>query len=160
MHDPRFDKLAKLLVEYSTRLKRNENVLIEAFDVPDEMTVALIRAVRKAGAITFVQVQRSRISRELAIAGTDEEDAGLYRTPRKQQHQRIVGCAGGENAARGQEDAAGSGPARQKNQVVRFAMAHPLHGTACGNEHGGVRGLLFQSLHARLRETPAGNEGT
>ena len=51
MHDARFDKLAKLLVEYSTRLKRNENVLIEAFDVPDEMTIALVRTARKAGAI-------------------------------------------------------------------------------------------------------------
>jgi len=61
MHDARFDKLAKLLVEYSTRLKRNENVLIEAFDVPDEMTIALIRAVRKAGAIAFVRIQRARI---------------------------------------------------------------------------------------------------
>jgi leucyl aminopeptidase (aminopeptidase T) len=50
MHDARFDKLAKLLVEYSTRLKRNENVLIEAFDVPDEMTIALVRTARKAGA--------------------------------------------------------------------------------------------------------------
>jgi len=36
MHDSRFDTLAKLLVEYSTRLKRNETVLVEAFDVPDE----------------------------------------------------------------------------------------------------------------------------
>ena len=35
MHDPRFDKLAKVLVEYSTRLKRNETVLIETFDVPE-----------------------------------------------------------------------------------------------------------------------------
>ena len=40
MHDERFDKLAKLLVEYSIRLKRNETVLIEAFDIPDEMTAA------------------------------------------------------------------------------------------------------------------------
>ena len=51
MHDPRFDKLAKLLVEYSTRLKRNETVLIESFDVPDEMTIALVRAARNVGAI-------------------------------------------------------------------------------------------------------------
>jgi len=48
MHDVRFDKLAKILVQYSIRLKRNETVLIEAFDVPDEMTIALIRAARKA----------------------------------------------------------------------------------------------------------------
>jgi len=73
MHDARFDKLAKLLVEYSTRLKRNENVLIEAFDVPDEMTIALIRAARKAGAIPFVHVQRARIGRELALEASDRQ---------------------------------------------------------------------------------------
>ena len=67
MHDPRFDKLAKLLVEYSTRLKRNEKVLIEAFDVPDEMAIALVRAARNAGAIPFVQIQHAQISRELAL---------------------------------------------------------------------------------------------
>src|SRR5881296_4516052 len=73
MHDARFDNLAKLLVEYSTGLKRNENVLIEAFDVPDEMTIALIRAARKAGAIPFVQVQRARIGRELALEASDRQ---------------------------------------------------------------------------------------
>ena len=73
MHDARFDKLARLLVEYSTRLKRNENLLIEAFDVPDEMTIALIRAARKAGATPFVQVQRNCISRELAMSATDRQ---------------------------------------------------------------------------------------
>ena len=73
MHDPRFDKLAQLLVEYSTRLKRNETVLIEAFDIPDEMTVALIRAARKVGAIPFTQVQRARISRELALGASERQ---------------------------------------------------------------------------------------
>ena len=73
MHDARFDELAKLLVEYSTRLKRNENVLIEAFDVPDEMTIALIRAARKAGATPFVQVQRARIGRELALEASERQ---------------------------------------------------------------------------------------
>jgi aminopeptidase len=73
MHDARFDKLARLLVEYSTRLKRNENVLIEAFDVPDEMTIALIRAARKAGAIPFVQIQRAQVNREIALKALDRQ---------------------------------------------------------------------------------------
>jgi len=73
MQDLRFDKLAKLLVEYSTSLKRNENVLIEAFDVPDEMVIALIRATRNVGAIPFVQVQRAVISRELALEASDRQ---------------------------------------------------------------------------------------
>jgi aminopeptidase len=73
MHDLRFDKLAKLLVEYSTRLKRNETVLVEAFDVPDEMPIALIRAIRKAGAIPFVQIHCARISRALTLGASDRQ---------------------------------------------------------------------------------------
>ena len=73
MHDPRFDKLAKLLVEYSTRLKRKETVMIEAFDVPDEMTIALVRATRSVGAIPFTQIQRGRVSREVALKATERQ---------------------------------------------------------------------------------------
>src|ERR1700730_1684910 len=73
MHDARFDKLAKLLVEYSIRLKRNESVLIEAFDVPDEITIALIRAARRAGAIPFVQIQRAQVNREIALETSNQQ---------------------------------------------------------------------------------------
>ena len=73
MHDARFDQLAKLLVEYSIRLKRNENVLIESFDVPDEMTIALVRAVRKAGGVAFVQIQRAQVNRAIALDATERQ---------------------------------------------------------------------------------------
>jgi len=73
MHDARFDTLAKLLVGYSIRLKRNENVLIEAFDVPDEMTIALIRAARNVGAIPFVQIHRAQVNRVLALGASDRQ---------------------------------------------------------------------------------------
>ncbi len=73
MHDERFDKLAKLLVEYSIRLKRNETVLIEAFDIPDEMTVALIRAARNAGGVPFAQVYHTRVNRALALEVSDRQ---------------------------------------------------------------------------------------
>src|SRR5213596_794480 len=73
MHDARFDKLAKLLVEYSIRLKRNETVLIEGFDIPAEMTVALIRAVRKAGGVPFAQTYQTRVNRALALEAWDRQ---------------------------------------------------------------------------------------
>src|SRR6478672_7478429 len=73
MHDERFDKLAKLLVEYSIRLKRNETVLIEAFDIPDEMTAALIRAARAAGGVPFAQVHHARVNRALALEASDRQ---------------------------------------------------------------------------------------
>jgi len=73
MQDERFDKLAKLLVEYSVRLKRNETVLIEAFDIPDEMTSALIRAARHAGGVPFAQVYHARVNRALALEASDRQ---------------------------------------------------------------------------------------
>src|SRR2546421_1788003 len=99
MHDPRFDKLAKLLVEYSTRLKRNENVLIEAFDVPDEMTIALVRAARKAGATPFVQVQRARIGRELALEASDRQlnQGAAHELARMKKMQAYIALRGSKN---------------------------------------------------------------
>ena len=73
MHDARFDDLANLLVDYSIRLKRNETVLIEVFDVPDEMTIALIRAARNVGGIPFVQNYHARVSRALALEASDRQ---------------------------------------------------------------------------------------
>ncbi len=73
MHDARFDKLAKLLVEYSIRLKRKETVLIETFDIPDEMTIALVRAVRKAGGVPFAQTYHTRVNRALALEASDRQ---------------------------------------------------------------------------------------
>ena len=65
MHDPRFDKLASLLVSFSTALKKGERALIDAFDIPPEMTIALVRAVRNVGALPFVQLHQGAVSREL-----------------------------------------------------------------------------------------------
>ena len=65
--DPRYQTLAEGLAGYSMALKKGEKALIDAFDVPDEIVVALIRAVRRLGAKPFVNLNRARISRELAL---------------------------------------------------------------------------------------------
>lgn len=73
MHDSRYDQLAKVLVRHSTKLAKGERALIELFDVPDEMGLALIRAVRAAGATPFLQIQKARIAREMALGATDDQ---------------------------------------------------------------------------------------
>ncbi len=99
MHDPRFDKLAQLLVGYSTQLQRGEKVLIESFDIPDAMTIALIRAARKAGAIPFSQVQRGRITRELALGANDAQMdlAAKHELARMKQMDAYIGLRGSDN---------------------------------------------------------------
>ena len=49
MTDPRYTELSTLLIEYSTELKRGDRVLLDMIDVPDEFTIELMRAARKAG---------------------------------------------------------------------------------------------------------------
>jgi len=73
MHDPRFDKLARLLVNYSTDLKPKEKVFIDAYDIPAEMTVALIRATRAAKALPFVQTHNARVAREMARGAVEAQ---------------------------------------------------------------------------------------
>jgi aminopeptidase len=99
MQDSRFDKLAKLLVEYSTRLKRNETVLIEAFDVPDEITVALVRAARNVGAVPFTQIQHARVSREIAMEGTERQLnlIAIHELARMKRMDAYIGLRGSHN---------------------------------------------------------------
>ena len=99
MQDSRFDKLAKLLVEYSTRPKRNETVLIEAFDVPDEMTIALVRAARNVGALPFTQIQHARVSREIALDGTERQLnlIAIHELARMKRMDAYIGLRGSHN---------------------------------------------------------------
>ncbi len=72
MMDPRYEKLADTLVGYSTELKEGEKVLIEVFDIPPEMVVALIRRVAEAGGIPLVDVKQNVILRDLYAHATEE----------------------------------------------------------------------------------------
>ncbi|HEU5071532.1 MAG TPA: aminopeptidase [Verrucomicrobiae bacterium] len=78
MTDPRYPKLANLLVRYSTEIKKGERVFLDMIDVPDEFTVQLIRAVRAAGGIPVVETRRTRVTREL-LRGLTKPQAGLIR---------------------------------------------------------------------------------
>jgi len=78
MTDPRYPKLAKLLVNYSTGLHKGDRVLLDMIDTPDEFSVALMRAVRAAGGIPLIEVRHNRITREMQ-RGTNLKHAALVR---------------------------------------------------------------------------------
>jgi aminopeptidase len=78
MTDPRYSKLARLLITYSCNLKKGDHVLIDAIDIPDEFTVELMRTARAAGATPLVEVRHGRVTREL-LRGTDDTHAAIVR---------------------------------------------------------------------------------
>ena len=73
MHDARIDALARQLVRYSTSLKKGEKVLIDLHDVPDSIGLALIREVRSKGALPFLRLHQSRLTREMMKGAEDEQ---------------------------------------------------------------------------------------
>ena len=73
--DPRCNELAKVLTNFSTELKKGERVLIDAFDVPEAIVIALIRAARERGAHPLVQLHRARVNRELLLGAEEAQYA-------------------------------------------------------------------------------------
>lgn len=98
MTDPRYTKLAELLIGYSTALKKGENILLDMMDVPDEMVVELMRSARRAGGTPLVEIRHTRVGRETML-GTDARhaalvaDVELYRMKQMQAYVAIRGAA-------------------------------------------------------------------
>ena len=100
MTDPRITKLAKLLVEYSTQLKRGDRVMLDLIDVPDEIGIELIRAARSAGALPVVEARHTRLGREMLL-GTDKKNSELIRDIelfRMRKVQAYIAIRGSSNA--------------------------------------------------------------
>src|SRR5690606_19258661 len=97
--DERYSTLARQLVGYSTSVKKGDHVLIDAFDIPDLMVVALIRAVRKAGGVPHVNLHQARISRELLREGSDEQFSTLaaVQLPQMKKMQAYIALRGADN---------------------------------------------------------------
>lgn len=101
MTDPRYTKLAKLLVGYSTALKKGDHVLLDMIDVPDEFSIELMRAVRAAGATPLIEVRHTRVSREI-VRGTNSRHAALLQTlelARMKKMQAYIAIRGSDNAS-------------------------------------------------------------
>ncbi len=121
MHDPRIDSLAKQLVGYSIDLKKGEKVLLDLYDVPDSIGIALIREARRKNAIPFVRIHQSRISRELLMGATEDQykvTSKLLLSEMKDMDAYI--------AVRGSHNISETSDVAQKNMQVAMKQMRPV----------------------------------
>lgn len=99
MTDPRITRLAELLANYSCAVKRNENVLVEAIDVPHEFTKALVAAIAAAGGRPLVLLKSVEVNRALMMAGTLAQWDAIADVERMQMEkvQCYIGARGNPN---------------------------------------------------------------
>ena len=101
MTDPRIEKLADLLINYSCALKPGESVLVEAIDVPHAFTKALVHAASAAGGRPIVMLKSNEINRALMLAGTKEGWDTITEVERLQMEkvQCYIGARGNANVS-------------------------------------------------------------
>ncbi len=99
MADPRYDRLADVLIRYSCKVQPGEAVLVEAFDTPDRFVRALVRTITDAGGLPLVAQRSHVVMRELMLAASPEQmrligDTEAYRMAKVQAY---VGVRGNPN---------------------------------------------------------------
>ncbi|MGH1362608.1 MAG: aminopeptidase [Calditrichia bacterium] len=99
MHDPRLQKLASVLVNHSTAIQSGENVLIEAFDIPETLVEILVDTVADKGANPFVWIKKNRVIRNLLLNATPSqfETLGENELQLMKQMDAYIGVRGSEN---------------------------------------------------------------
>jgi aminopeptidase len=101
MTDPRIDKLAHMLINYSCDVNPGELVLIEAIDVPHAFTNALVRETAAAGGRPIVMLKSNEIQRALLQAATVEQWQAIADVERLQMEkvQCYIGARGNPNVS-------------------------------------------------------------
>ena len=129
MTDPRYTKLAKLLVNYSCALKKGERILLDMIDVPDEFTVEMIRAVRAAGATPFVEMRHTRVGRELML-GTNENHAADVRDLEMFRMKKMAAYVAVRGSANATENADVPGALMQMySKIIRPVLDYRVNKT-------------------------------
>ncbi|RJP42453.1 MAG: aminopeptidase [Phycisphaerales bacterium] len=101
MIDARMAKLADVLIGYSTAMKEGEKILIEAIDIPHEMTCELVRRARAAGAHPLVTLKANRVQRALMKDATEPQFELMadVEALRMSNVQAYIGMRGSSNIA-------------------------------------------------------------
>ena len=176
MLDPRIDKLAGMLINYSCALKKGEKILVEAIDVPHEFSAALARHAAKAGGHPLVMLKSNQINRVLMEVGQKPQWDAIARVEKLQMQsvQCYIGARGSPNVSELSDVTAEKQKLYEStvwekvHRDVRITKTrwcvlrwpHAVHGPDGRDEHRGLRGFLFQRLHARLRQNEPGHAAT
>src|SRR5664279_1460918 len=101
MLDPRYTKLATLLIHYSCAVKPGEHVLIEAIDIPHDFTKELVRVCAAAGGRPLVLLKSNEIQRALMHAGTQEQWDAIAAIEKAQMERMAcyIGLRGNANVS-------------------------------------------------------------
>ncbi|MEG1548026.1 MAG: aminopeptidase [Clostridia bacterium] len=124
MKDARIEKLAKNLINFSCRMQRDENILIESYGDCNMLVKALVREAYAVGANPFVWLRSTEVNREVHRGANAQQlelmskvDCALM-----ENMQAYIGVRGGLNSAEM------SDVPEDRIALVGNRYSEPLHG--------------------------------
>lgn len=101
MIDARITRLAETLIHYSCDLQDGDKILIEAVDVPHELTCELVRIAHEAGGHPNVFLKSKQVMRRLLLGATEEQLEAMARTEETMMEQMdaYIGVRGSPNVS-------------------------------------------------------------
>ena len=123
MLDPRVEKLASNLVNYSVRVKKGDKVLIEAFETDSQIVTELVKKVFEAGGQPFVEIRDNKVHRAMLMGGNEEyfKNWCKYDIYRMQDMDCYIGVRGSFNSFETSDV-----PSAQTEQYA-VLYSHPVH---------------------------------
>ncbi|MCM3126336.1 MULTISPECIES: aminopeptidase [unclassified Paenibacillus] len=123
MKDPRIQKLAQNLVNYSVNVQPGENVLVEMIGSERDLINAIIEEVGKAGGNAFVQLTDKTVQRAMLKNATEEmlKTWAEIDLKRMELMDCYIGIRAGENA----NDL--SDVPEDKMKMYNSLYSHPVH---------------------------------
>jgi aminopeptidase len=101
MRDPRCARLAQVIVHHSLQLKPGEAVMIESFDLAQELVLDLVEEVQRARGIPVVVLRDGRVVRALTRGGNEAQFAhqGESELEMMKRVQCYVGLRAADNSS-------------------------------------------------------------
>jgi len=123
MKDPRLEKLAENLINYSVSLKPGEKILIENFGTDLDLAKELIKQVYKAGGVPFLTIKNHELLRVLLSECTEEQikEMASFEIARMKEMKAYIGIRAGDNVSE-----MGAVPS-EKMKLYSAHYSKPLH---------------------------------
>lgn len=100
MKDPRMQKMAEGLINYSVKLQPGEKILIEVIDSGIPLALAVVKEAYRVGGLPYVTLRNKQIDRQIMLEATGEQLDRMaeYELVQMKEMDVYIGIRAAENA--------------------------------------------------------------
>ena len=101
LKDPRLQKMAEGLVNYSVQLQPGEKLLVEVIDSGADLAAAIIKEAYRVGGVPFILTRNKRLDREIMLGARQEQLAKMaeYELVQMREMNAYLAIRGAENTS-------------------------------------------------------------